>query len=844
MLALLALLGSAEALYGFSPVSNGCEAAPDCTSCIGGSYGSSCGWCAVNTTTSTAVGAQCADLHSTFDCDIQFQTDKCSQGWVCEKNHTNGNAQCVPAVGGISNKTECESRCASSPPPPTPPSPTPKGKFLCDFNSTSAAQPMCKPCPPNASKTDCSYADTASCSKACVWKYQCDFKTNQCKKGKFGDKDQTSCAAHCVDSYQCDDATQTCKKATPGAPGPHYPTNSSCAASCPAKPQPIPYQMRGIWRGLEIQGGYTTGEWVGNITADTIKLWYPTAKGYALYMNGTAYALAKAPQYVIVVNSTGGKLKGQGIRLLAQDFSQDPEVYSYLQLALDEQSTTQELPDFDTGMIQGGTKVLGLETCPGGLAPPPTAPAPPPPPPLSPPPCKAKLDVVIILDGSASIISSDWQLALQFTNQVVGSFDLGPDKVNIGVTQFSDNAVDVISLSDDANAIEAAVSATRQMERNTNTASGFTASEAMLGRSTRTGLQGQLVILVTDGKANEGGPPSTVTNRMKAAGVQIFGIGVGPSIDQQEIESWVSLPLSEHFFTTTNFAQLDKVLKDIVANACKPKPPPFGEEDEMDLLEGEIPPLTAGKNCKFYLPPNLPLTDSAPVKEMSLATEVEVIAVDPCNTFTTCPTCIGQRKAGKACGWCTGDLSYAGVPSKAKCAGEDSTGADKWTCTGHYQTTSCDQPGSCGLNGVYRGLRIDNGYEFGEWEAEFTPAGSSTSAGKKDQAKFTYLDPKGSPTNMDGTIECAAHCDQSSASHNPNGVAFKLTVGTDIYNGICGYVEQVQAETTGLMWAISNKGIATPPADFDTSMLNTNATVYTYYKCSDYKGATCKFNKF
>jgi hypothetical protein len=44
--------------------------------------------------------------------------------------------------------------------------------------------------------------------------------------------------------------------------------------------------------------------------------------------------------------------------------------------------------------------------------PPPPAkkPPPPPPPPTPPPPCDAKLDIVVVLDGSNSIVDADWQV--------------------------------------------------------------------------------------------------------------------------------------------------------------------------------------------------------------------------------------------------------------------------------------------------------------------------------------------------------------------------------------------------------------------------------------------------
>ena len=52
-----------------------------------------------------------------------------------------------------------------------------------------------------------------------------------------------------------------------------------------------------------------------------------------------------------------------------------------------------------------------------------------------------------------------------------------------------------------------------------------------------------------------------------------------------------------------------------------------------------------------------------------------------------------------------------------------------------------------------------------------------------------------------------------------------------------------EAETTGLMWALSDAGVGTPPAGFDAAMLNTSkAQVFTYYRCAKYKGSTCTFH--
>ena len=54
------------------------------------------------------MGAQCADVNSSFDCDVQFQTDKCNTGWKCQHDAKANTSQCVQAIGGQTDKKACE----------------------------------------------------------------------------------------------------------------------------------------------------------------------------------------------------------------------------------------------------------------------------------------------------------------------------------------------------------------------------------------------------------------------------------------------------------------------------------------------------------------------------------------------------------------------------------------------------------------------------------------------------------------------------------------------------------------------------------------------------------------
>ena len=86
---------------------------------------------------------------------------------------------------------------------------------------------------------------------------------------------------------------------------------------------------------------------------------------------------------------------------------------------------------------------------------------------------------------------------------------------------------------------------------------------------------GQIVIIVTDGDQNQGLPAESTVSALKAEGVTIFGVGVGPDVKQSKIEKWVSLPVSEHDFPVSDWGSLQAILKKLIAAACPPTPPPM-----------------------------------------------------------------------------------------------------------------------------------------------------------------------------------------------------------------------------------------------------------------------------
>jgi len=76
----------------------------------------------------------------------------------------------------------------------------------------------------------------------------------------------------------------------------------------------------------------------------------------------------------------------------------------------------------------------------------------------------AKADVVFIVDGSGSIWSFEFEKVKSFIQQVVDSFDIGNEKIRVGLIQFSDFADIEFDLRkySSKDAVSAAVQETRQ----------------------------------------------------------------------------------------------------------------------------------------------------------------------------------------------------------------------------------------------------------------------------------------------------------------------------------------------------------------------------------------------
>eukprot|EP00929_Paragymnodinium_shiwhaense_P023972 TRINITY_DN14881_c0_g1_i3.p1 TRINITY_DN14881_c0_g1~~TRINITY_DN14881_c0_g1_i3.p1 ORF type:complete len:1452 (+),score=373.81 TRINITY_DN14881_c0_g1_i3:134-4357(+) len=114
--------------------------------------------------------------------------------------------------------------------------------------------------------------------------------------------------------------------------------------------------------------------------------------------------------------------------------------------------------------------------------------------------CRAKLDIVFVLDGSGSISEPDWLTVKEFVKSVAQNFEMGASDAAIGVVQFSMDARVECELMTEAKAFEACVDNIAQMKSVTYASQGFQYARDLLEQSERAGhLQGRVVFYIGDG---------------------------------------------------------------------------------------------------------------------------------------------------------------------------------------------------------------------------------------------------------------------------------------------------------------------------------------------------------
>ncbi|XP_029361065.1 collagen alpha-6(VI) chain isoform X2 [Echeneis naucrates] len=180
-------------------------------------------------------------------------------------------------------------------------------------------------------------------------------------------------------------------------------------------------------------------------------------------------------------------------------------------------------------------------------------------------------DIVFLVDGSSSIGPSNFEAGKEFLRNVVSGFDIGPDKVRVGLAQYSDQTYQEFLLKDhmDKQALLSEISEFPYRTGGTETGKAidflldtYFTKEAGSRASQRVP---QIAVIITDGDSTD--DVVAPAQRLRQHGVIVFAIGVGDA-NQNELQAIASRPTQRFLFTINSYQALAALRGGLLQTVC------------------------------------------------------------------------------------------------------------------------------------------------------------------------------------------------------------------------------------------------------------------------------------
>ncbi|XP_053488110.1 collagen alpha-1(XII) chain isoform X1 [Ictalurus furcatus] len=206
--------------------------------------------------------------------------------------------------------------------------------------------------------------------------------------------------------------------------------------------------------------------------------------------------------------------------------------------------------------------------------------------------CKttAQADIVLLVDGSWSIGRLNFKTIRAFIARMVGVFDIGPDRVQIGLAQYSGDPKTEWHLNAHRTRDSLMEAVANLPYKGGNTMTGlalnyilqnnFKANVGMRPNSRKIG------VLVTDGKSQD----DIIANsqNLRDSGIELYAIGV-KNADENELRTIASDPDEIHMYNVMDFSFLLDIVDDLANNLCSSvKGPGGGPTAPTDLVTSDV----------------------------------------------------------------------------------------------------------------------------------------------------------------------------------------------------------------------------------------------------------------
>ncbi|KAG7508225.1 collagen alpha-1(XII) chain-like isoform X2 [Solea senegalensis] len=178
-------------------------------------------------------------------------------------------------------------------------------------------------------------------------------------------------------------------------------------------------------------------------------------------------------------------------------------------------------------------------------------------------------DVVLLVDGSYSIGLANFAKVRAFLEVLVNTFDIGPNKVQISLVQYSRDPYTEFYLNThhDLSAVVKAVRSFPYRGGSTNTGRAMTYVRERIFQATRGARTNvpRVTILITDGKSSDAfRDPAT---RLRNSDVEIFAVGVKDAV-RSELEAIANPPAETHVYTVEDFDAFQRISTELTQSIC------------------------------------------------------------------------------------------------------------------------------------------------------------------------------------------------------------------------------------------------------------------------------------
>uniref|UniRef100_A0A671KRJ1 VWFA domain-containing protein n=1 Tax=Sinocyclocheilus anshuiensis TaxID=1608454 RepID=A0A671KRJ1_9TELE len=210
-------------------------------------------------------------------------------------------------------------------------------------------------------------------------------------------------------------------------------------------------------------------------------------------------------------------------------------------------------------------------------------------------------DIVFLVDGSNSIGRANFQQIREFLSSLVENFEVAPDRIRIGLVQYSDTPYTEFSLSTYQNKEEILryIQNLRYITGETFTGKGleFMLKQHFVEKAGSRAQQNvpQIAIVITDGDSQD--EVESQAQELRQRGIKMFAIGIKDA-NETLLRQIASEPYDQHAYSVSDFAALQGISQSVIRKVCTAVEE---TQKEVILMSKVLISCDSGRCSKSYI---------------------------------------------------------------------------------------------------------------------------------------------------------------------------------------------------------------------------------------------------